>query len=141
MPGGRAGSTGTVSARAAVCALAGGPSKENRMSVYRIAALAAALVAGACPTEAGVVTASADIGVTLIQAPVGVDCIAFSLADADGTRQTYVFAAARAIRIANVTVGAYQLSAVAYASGQPAPVTDAQCATALPASAPWTTES
>jgi len=66
--------------------------------------------------------------------------IAFTLKGSDGTSQTYAFAMARGSKLQNLTVGAYDLSAFAYKSGLAGTVTDAQCVQALPASAPWTTE-
>lgn len=99
--------------------------------------LAAAGCAGG-PDAVG--TAQADIGITLPRAPDAVDCIAFTLANSDGTSQTYAFAMARSIKLPNITVGAYELSAIAYKSGLTGIVTDAQCGQTLPPSAPWTTE-
>jgi len=88
-------------------------------------------------------TTSSDTGaveVALAGAPEGIDCIDFTFANEDGVTTD----AARALTngtlvIRDLAAGSYSLSAVAYGSGQPAPITDADCS-AVPAAAPWVTE-
>jgi hypothetical protein len=97
--------------------------------------------AGDIPIETGSVSQADTIGVTLAGVPGDVDCISFTLTKEDGTVQDAQFSLTgpRILRIRNVGVGAYELSAVAYSSGLNPPISDAACA-AVPLNAPWATE-
>src|SRR5262249_12703874 len=82
----------------------------------------------------------AEIGITLAGAPANASCISFKLESEDGTTQTYPFATNPGpLRIRNLAVGAYNLSALAYPAPVPPPVVDSDCA-AVPLNAPWATE-
>src|SRR5215813_13774052 len=103
----------------------------------------AAVFAVGCAGQGAPAVSSAqgEVGVFLGNAPDGVNCISFTLANEDGNTASFQFATAaintRVIR--NLTIGAYDLSAVAYAAPVPNPVTDADCQT-VPANVPWSTE-
>ncbi len=80
------------------------------------------------------------LSVSLAGAPGGIDCINFSFADEDGVTTNVQ----RALNVATLFIrdlaaGAYSLSAQAYSSGLPAPVSDGDCGT-VPVNAPWATE-
>jgi hypothetical protein len=103
--------------------------------------LSLALVA-ACQTGPDPIAAdTAEIGVILAGAPAGIDCVSFKLDNEDGTSQAYSFSTSgpQTLRIRNVAVGAYDLSARAYGVPAAPPIADADCA-AVPVNAPWATE-
>jgi hypothetical protein len=103
--------------------------------------LSLALVAACQTGQDPIATDTAEIGVVLAGAPAGIDCISFTLDNEDGVTQTYSFAATgpQTLRIRNVAVGAYDLSARAYAVPAAPPIADADCA-AVPVNSPWGTE-
>ncbi|HSN25301.1 MAG TPA: hypothetical protein VLT45_03415, partial [Kofleriaceae bacterium] len=98
---------------------------------------------GGCASIVDPSTTSSDgaaLSITLAHAPDGIDCISLTFASEDGT----VTQVQRAMTYQNVTVdnlasGAYYLSALAYSSGLPAPITDDACGSA-PMRGPWGTE-
>ncbi|HKA91141.1 MAG TPA: hypothetical protein VKE22_25950 [Haliangiales bacterium] len=76
---------------------------------------------------------------TLPRAPDGVNCISFKLTDENGASTSYQFAMNRhTIRIRNIPIGAYDLTAVAYFANVPDPITDADCQS-VPIASPWAT--
>jgi len=89
----------------------------------------------------GVSSDQGEIGIELGAAPDGINCISFTLANEDGNTATYQFALTmnnvRVIR--NLTIGAYDLSAVAYRSGTARPIVDADCSE-VPLNSPWATQ-
>lgn len=95
----------------------------------------------AMPDEVGSVSQAETIGVTLNGPPSGIDCISFTLTNENGTVQNVQFSltGSTTVRIRNVGIGAYDLSAVAYSSGLNPPITDAACS-AVPVNAPWATQ-
>jgi hypothetical protein len=104
--------------------------------------LAAALLAG-CQSgdDPQVGSEGSEIGVTLPRAPNGVNCIDFKLTDETGASNDYHFALnPLTVRIRNLAVGAYDLTAVAYFADAPNPISDADCAT-VPLASPWSTAS
>jgi hypothetical protein len=83
---------------------------------------------------------SAAVEIDLGGAPNGVDCINFSFADEDGvTTNVQRALVTPTLVIRNLAAGAYSLSAQAYGSGLPDPVTDGDC-TSVPLNSPWATE-
>lgn len=84
---------------------------------------------------------SGEVGVFLGNAPDGVNCISFTLANEDGNTANFQFVlTANNVRVIhNLTIGAYDLSAVAYAAGVPKPINNSDCE-AVPLDSPWTTE-
>jgi hypothetical protein len=105
-----------------------------------------ALVAVGCATEGPVdqpetSTDAGEVGIFFGLAPDDVNCVSFKLDNADGTSASFQFAMTlsnvRVIR--NLTVGAYDLSAVAYQSPLPRPTRDDDCAD-VPLDAPWSTQ-
>ena len=103
----------------------------------------AVLLVVGCQSDSDPTTSSdqGELGVVLGNAPDGVNCISFTLANADGNTASQQFAltAGNVRTIRNLAVGAYDLSAVAYAVSVPAPVSDSDCQT-VPLNSPWTTE-
>ncbi len=103
--------------------------------------VAAALLAG-CQTgeDPQVGSEGSEIGVTLPHAPNGVNCISFKLTDESGGTTSYQFAMnTTTIRIRNIPIGAYSLSAVAYFADAPNPISDADCQN-VPLASPWATD-
>jgi hypothetical protein len=111
------------------------------MKNLRAAILAAALLGGCQSADDPQVGAEgSEIGVTLPHAPNGVNCISFKLTDESGAATSYQFAMnVNTIRIRNIPVGAYDLTAVAYFADAPNPISDADCQT-VPLASPWATE-
>lgn len=88
-----------------------------------------------------VTTDRGEVGINLGRAPDGINCISFQLDNEDGTTASFQFVlTANNVRvIPNLTIGAYDLSAVAYAADIPSPINNADC-DAVPATAPWSTQ-
>ena len=82
-----------------------------------------------------------EVGINLGHAPDGVNCISFTLANEDGNTASFQFTVTNSnVRvIRNLTIGAYDLSAVAYPAEVPAPINDGDCQ-AVPVISPWSTE-
>src|SRR5215470_14091484 len=111
------------------------------MKKLHVAILAAALLGG-CQSadDPQVGSEGSEIGITLPRAPNGVNCISFKFTDEGGASTSYQFAINTAvIRIRNIPVGAYDLTAVAYFGDAPDPITDADCQ-AVPVASPWATQ-
>jgi hypothetical protein len=70
-----------------------------------------------------------------------VNCISFKLDNADGSTASFQFVttASNLRVIRSLTIGAYELSAVAYAASVPRPINDEDCQ-AIPLDVPWTTQ-
>lgn len=102
-----------------------------------------ALVTVGCATEGARETSSdsGEIGIFFPNAPDGVNCISFKLDNADGSTASFQFVttASNVRVIRNLTIGAYELSAVAYAASVPRPINDDDCQ-AVPLVVPWTTQ-
>lgn len=99
------------------------------------------VLAGCAGPDGPVAETGTGVAIVLAGPRAGVDCIAFTLADEDGTVTTRAFALAgrSAIHLSDVAAGAYDLTAAAYPSGRTPPITDAECLPP-PARPPWTTE-
>src|SRR5215831_2769627 len=97
--------------------------------------------AGCGVSQEPVATSRAEIGVTLAGPPAGIDCISLTLRGEDGSVSTTPFAltGSTTFRIRDVAIGAYDITAVAFSSGLPAPIGDGDCA-AVPPNPPWATE-
>jgi hypothetical protein len=92
-------------------------------------------------SDPAVESARGEVGIFVGNPPDVVNCISFTLANEDGNTSSFQFEVTtsnvRVIR--NLTIGAYDLSAVAYAADIPEPIGDSDCQ-AVPVVSPWSTE-
>jgi hypothetical protein len=108
---------------------------------YCILSVALAAAGCASATAPEVSSEQGEVGIFFGNAPDGVNCISFTLANEDGSTARFQFElpASNVRVIRNLTIGAYELSAVAYQAPVPEPISNADCE-AVPLDAPWSTQ-